>query len=59
MYLLSFYIILCFLQITVMKSNVLIVYILSLLDVKWVNLLTKWYLVVNCGNIFYIFAVYQ
>jgi len=24
---------------------------------KWLNLLTKWYKVVKCGNIFYIFAV--
>ena len=37
----------------------LIAYKLTLFNVKWLNLLTKWYLVVNCGNIFYIFALYH
>lgn len=40
-------------------ANLLTVYKLRVFVPKWLNLLTKWYIVVNCGNIFYIFALYH
>ena len=55
----SFFITICFLQIKQTTPNALIDYKLRFLDRKWVNLLTKWYIVVNSGNIFYIFALHQ
>ena len=39
--------------------NVLIVQKLTVFIRKWLNLLTKWYIVVECGNIFYIFALHH
>jgi hypothetical protein len=38
------------------RANDLMLYKLRVFIQKWLNLLTKWYIVVKCGNIFYIFA---
>lgn len=40
-------------------GNNLILVKLGFLGKKWLNLLTKWYIVVKCGRIFYIFALNQ
>jgi hypothetical protein len=45
-----------FLQIKYCIDNVLIVYKLRVFDSKWLNLLTKWGIVVKCGKILYNFA---
>lgn len=48
-----------FLQIIDVLANFLIVYRLGVFGQKWLNLLTKWYIVVKCGKILYIFASYK
>jgi hypothetical protein len=48
-----------FLQFKQKKANDLIVHKLRVSVSKWLNLLTKWDIVVKCGNILYIFALYK
>jgi MraZ protein len=40
-------------------ANSLAISKLSISGVKWLNLSTKWVIVVKCGKIFYIFALYH
>ena len=54
-----FLITLPFLQIKEKIANVLKVFKLVVLGQKCLNLLTKWYIVVNCGSFFYIFVLHH
>jgi hypothetical protein len=55
-FLVIFFYVVIFLTNKIKGSNELIVHKLRVFNRKWLNLLTKWYIVVKCGNIFYIFA---
>ena len=55
-FLVIFFYVVIFLTNKIKGSNGLIVHKLRVFIEKWVNLSTKWYIVVKCGNFFYIFA---